>query len=361
MSRILFLVPYPLRQSPSQRFRFEQYLPLLKAAGHAVMIQSFLPADKWRLFYQSGHNVSKALMLVSGFIRRAGVLFTLGRFDYVFIHREAAPIGPPLIEWLIARVFRKKIIYDFDDAIWLTDKTNERWLERTLRSRSKVSSICRWSHAISCGNEYLRQYALRFNQNARLNPTTIDTENIHNRALHPLVDRTDNRILIAWTGSHSTLKYLYLLEAVLRNIQEKFSEVDLVVIADKPPKMDLPRVIFRPWSDETEIRDLLDADIGIMPLPRDEWSKGKCGFKALQYMALEIPAVVSNVGVNPDIIENGKNGRLCEGDEVWLTTLEELITNPEPRKRLGLAGRKKVVDQYSVSSNADNFLSLFVR
>lgn len=361
MPRILFLIPYPLNESPSQRFRFEQYFGLLEDHGYQLRIQSFLPPGKWRLFYQHGHTVRKALMMVNGFLKRTGVLLSLSRFDRVFIHRETAPIGPPIVEWVIAKVFRKKIIYDFDDAIWLTDKKNEPWLERNLRSRTKVSSICRWSHVISCGNEYLRQYALRFNPNAILNPTTVDTENVHNPAHHNNPAGTGERLLIAWTGSHSTLKYLYLLEKVLFDIQQKFDHVDLLVIADKPPEINLPRIVFRPWSNETEIRDLIGADIGIMPLPDDEWSKGKCGFKALQYMALEIPAVVSNVGVNPDIIENGKNGRLCEGDEVWLTTLEELITNPEPRKRLGLAGRKTVVDQYSVSSNADNFLSLFVR
>lgn len=148
---------------------------------------------------------------------------------------------------------------------------------------------------------------------------------------------------------------------MLREIQQKFAHVDLLVIADKPPEMNLPRVVFKPWSNETEIADLIHADIGIMPLPDDEWSKGKCGFKALQYMALEIPAVASNIGVNPQIIEDGKNGRLCHSDDAWLRALEELITNPALRKQLGLAGRQTVVDHYSVSSNSDNFLSLFVR
>lgn len=359
--RILFLIPYPPGESPSQRFRFEQYLGLLEDHGYQLRIQSFLPSGKWRIFYQPGHTVNKAFMIANGLIKRASVLFTLNRFDRVFIHREAAPIGPPVIEWIIGRIFKKKIIYDFDDAIWLTDKKNETALVKTLRSRSKVSSICRWSHTISCGNEYLRQYALRFNSNAFLNPTTIDTEQVHNRALHSHAGRPGERIMIAWTGSHSTRKYLYLLEAVLRGIQEKFSEVDLLVIADKPPEMNLPRIVFKPWSNQTEITDLAQADIGIMPLPDDEWSKGKCGFKALQYMALEIPAVVSNVGVNPEIIQDGKNGRLCDSTESWMWALEELITNPERRAQLGQAGRQTVSDYYSVSSNSENFRSILVR
>src|SRR5690606_20759282 len=157
------------------------------------------------------------------------------------------------------------------------------------------------------------------------------------------------------------LKYLYLLEKVLRDVQRKFVHVDLLVIADKPPEMHLPRIVFRPWSNETEILDLIQADIGIMPLPDDEWSKGKCGFKALQYMALEIPAVASNVGVNPVIIQDGRNGLLCANDGEWQSALEELITNPAWRKQLGLAGRETVTEHYSVSSNSENFRSLFVR
>lgn len=361
MPRILFLVPYPLKESPSQRFRFEQYLGLLAGEGYGMRIQSFLPERSWRVFYTPGNVFKKTGLLIQGFARRFFILFTIPSYDRIFIHRETAPVGPPVVEWLIAKVFRKKIIYDFDDAIWLTDKKKETRLEQALRCRAKVSAICRWSHVISCGNEYLRQHALRFNPNAVLNPTTIDTENVHNQALHNNINRTGERVLIAWTGSHSTLKYLYLLEGVLGDIQQKFAEVDLLVIADNPPEMDLPRILFRPWSNETEIRDLLEADIGIMPLPDDEWSKGKCGFKALQYMALEIPAIVSNVGVNPDIIRDGKNGRLCDSDEAWRIALEELITNPAQRKQLGLAGRQTVADRYSVSSNSDNFRSLFVK
>lgn len=361
MPKILFLIPYPLKESPSQRFRFEQYLDFLKTEGYSLHIQSFLPKRSWRIFYAPGNTFRKTGLLIRGFARRFLILFTIPLYDRVFIHREAAPLGPPVVEWIIAKAFRRKIIYDFDDAIWLTDKKNEPRLERALRSRDKVSSICRWSHVISCGNEYLRQYALRFNSNAVLNPTTVDTENVHNPALFHSPARTGERLVIAWTGSHSTLKYLYLLEKVLCDIQQKFLHVDLLVIADKPPEMNLPRIVFRPWGYETEISDLIDADIGIMPLPDDEWSKGKCGFKALQYMALEIPAVVSNVGANTDIIQDRKNGRLCESDEDWATALEELISNPELRKQLGEAGRQTVSSYYSVSSNSENFLSLFVR
>jgi glycosyltransferase involved in cell wall biosynthesis len=101
------------------------------------------------------------------------------------------------------------------------------------------------------------------------------------------------------------------------------------------------------------------ADIGIMPLPDDEWAKGKCGFKALQYMSLEIPAVVSPVGVNSEIVENGVQGFWCLSESEWFTRLEQLILNPEERKQMGRLGRQKVIQRYSVRSNTATFLSLF--
>nr|PZN48520.1 MAG: group 1 glycosyl transferase [Bacteroidota bacterium] len=357
--KILFIIPYPPGESPSQRFRFEQYLDILKQRGHTLYLAPFLPPQRWRLFYQRGNTFARIGMIFRGFARRVGLLLSASQYDRVFIHREAAPVGPPIIEWFLAKALRKKIIYDYDDAIWMTDKINESTLERTLRWRSKVSSICRWSHKVSCGNEYLRQYALRFNANAILNPTTIDTEGLHNPSVQQPAAKDSHQIVIGWTGSHSTLKYLYLLKDVLLQVQEKFPEASLLVIADRPPEFQLPRLIFREWSPETEIADLMTADIGIMPLPDDEWSKGKCGFKALQYMALNMPAVASPVGVNTTIIQHMENGCLCRTDDEWLAALEMLIADAELRKRLGRAGRQTVIDRYSVSSNTSTFLSLF--
>lgn len=357
--KILFLIPYPPGESPSQRFRFEQYLDLLRNQGHTVRLAPFLPPQRWRLFYQPGNTLARVDMILRGYLKRIGLLPSAAAYDRIFIHREGAPLGPPIIEWFLAKVLGKKIIYDFDDAIWMTDKTRETPLERLLRWRSKVASICRWSHKVSCGNEYLLAYALRFNPSAFLNPTTIDTERLHNPSrLHPH-EKDPERIVIGWTGSHSTLKYLYLLKDVLTRVQQTFPAVAVLVIADKPPELPLPGLIFRPWAPETEISDLMMSDIGIMPLPDDEWSKGKCGFKALQYMALGIPAVASDVGVNSTIIQHMKNGCLCKSDDEWVAILGTLIKDAALRKRLGIAGRRAVIGRYSVSSNASNFLSLF--
>lgn len=356
--KILFLVPYSLQGAPSQRFRFEQYFFILKKAGFSYEVRPFLTSQNGQVFYKSGKLLEKVVALLTGTINRVAMLSGIIRFDYVFIHREVTPIGPPIFEWIIAKVLRKKMIYDFDDAIWLTDKTSESRLEKVLRWRGKVASICRWSYKVSCGNQYLVKYASQFNANVVINPTTIDLEHVQkfdeSRAL-----LLDDRVVIGWTGSHSTLKYLKLLEPVLQIIEKRYPNVSIQVIADRKPDLALERLHFIPWSKETEISDLHAITIGIMPLPDDEWTKGKCGFKALQYMSLAIPTIASPVGVNTTIIQHGVNGMLAQTESDWLEALAYLIESPAERKRQGGAGKQTVTQHYSVSSNTDRFLSFF--
>jgi glycosyltransferase involved in cell wall biosynthesis len=166
-------------------------------------------------------------------------------------------------------------------------------------------------------------------------------------------------VIIGWTGSHSTLKYLQDLEAVLLDIEKAYPEVTFWVISDGKPGLSLPRLVFRPWSVETEIADLRQFDIGIMPLPDDLWANGKCGFKALQYLALGIPAVVSPIGVNKFIVEPGVEGFLALNPNEWRGALVRLIEDPDLRNSFGHNGRAKVVQHYSVISRASTFLRLF--
>ncbi len=355
--KILFLVPYPLNEAPSQRFRFEQYFTILKNKGHQIQTQSFLSASNGRLFFRPGHPVQKLWVVLTGLSKRIYALGIAPSFDFIFIHREATPLGPPIFEWIIGRVLRKKIIYDFDDAIWLTDRVDEPASLKFLKWRHKVKNICRWSYKISCGNEYLRGYALEFNSNTIYNPTTIDCESNNSQRHHQ--KKINEQLVIGWTGSHSTIKYLQRIELVLQKIESQFPHVSFLVIADQPPALQLNRLTFVKWNAGTEVEDLLNMDIGIMPLPDDEWAKGKCGFKALQYMALQIPTVASPVGVNVEIIEHGKNGLLASSEEEWTLALQKLIEDKTLRDQLGKNGRETVIKSYSVVSNSSTFLSLF--
>jgi glycosyltransferase involved in cell wall biosynthesis len=356
-TKILFLLPYPLAQSPSQRFRFEQYFQILRLNRISFQTQSFLNKDEWKIFYSPGNSIKKFVALLAGFLKRFAILFTLRRFDFVFIHREVTPVGPPFFEWLIARVFKKKIIYDFDDAIWLTDRKQEGIALRILKWRNKVSSICKWSYRVSCGNEYLCEYAREYNKAVTRIPTTIDTVGLHNPDLFK--KESGGEIIIGWTGSHSTMKYLKDLENVLCRLQEKYPNVLVWVISDRIPNLQIPRLSYKQWSLNSEIKNLAQFDVGIMPLPDDQWAKGKCGFKALQYLALRIPCVVSPVGINTEIVIPGKEGFHAKTEDEWIEKLSILIEDHKLRNQMGNNGRKKVEAYYSVVSNTDFFLSLF--
>jgi glycosyltransferase involved in cell wall biosynthesis len=352
--KILFVVPYPLGRSPSQRFRFEQYFRVLSNAGGHYTVKSFYDDAGWSSLYSRGNGLKKLYFVVRGLLIRTALLFRLNPYQFIFIHREAAPVGPPFFEWAAAKIWGKKIIYDFDDAIWTTDNLFESPWAKMIRWRSKTAFICKIASVVSCGNEYLATYAKRFNSSVVINPTTIDT------TYHlPARKISGNKTVIGWTGSHSTLKYLDKVIPAIAKLERVFPDLVFRVIADADPQFQLASFQFIRFTEEHEIDDLSAFDIGIMPLPDDEWAKGKCGFKALQYMALDIPAAASPVGVNTSIIKDGTNGFLCATTDDWIAKLTALINDLSLRKQIGKAGRKTVEENYSVNSNSSNFLCLF--
>lgn len=358
-NNILIFAPYPQGEAPSQRFRFEQYVKILEAHQFETTFIPFLPAKGWEVLFKDGKIITKLYYFSKGFVTRILSLLSVRRFDFIFIHREATPIGPPIVEWIIANVFKKKIIYDFDDAIWLEDPEEKGTLKAWLKCKWKVAKICKWSYKVSVGNEYLAGYAGRFNKNIVVNPTTVDTEGYHNPALFDApVQAHDEKVVIGWTGSHSTLHYLKDIIPVIKRL-ESFYGFTFLVIANKQPSFKLNSLKFIKWSKPTEIQDLMPIDIGIMPLTDDPWSKGKCGFKAIQYLALGKPALVSPVGVNQKIVQHGVTGFHCQIVEEWKSKLELLLNDAALRKQMGKEGRKFVENNYSASSNTDNFLSLF--
>ncbi|MTI19522.1 glycosyltransferase, partial [Fulvivirga sp. RKSG066] len=176
-----------------------------------------------------------------------------------------------------------------------------------------------------------------------------NTKNGHINALKPV---------IGWTGTHSTLPYLQNIISAIREL-EKEIDFTFLIIANKKPDIELDSLQFIKWSKSTEITDLIKTDIGIMPLTDDLWSKGKCGFKALQYLALEKPALVSPIGVNKHIIQEGVTGFFCVSKDDWKNKLRQLLSDHSLRNAMGKRGREFVKKNYSVDSNSINFLSLF--
>lgn len=248
------------------------------------------------------------------------------------------------------------LIFDFDDAIWLEDSSNHQGLLGRLKNPGKTSEIIALADKVIAGNTFLAEYASKFNLHSQIIPTTIDTD------WYIVKEKiADSKIVIGWSGSFSTIKHFEQIVPLLCKIKNKYGEkVSFKVIGDATylsSELDIQGI---KWQANTEVQDLQDIDIGIMPLPDHDWTRGKCGLKGLQYMGLAIPTIMSPVGVNTEIIEDGVNGFLAETHDNWLDKLSQLIESAELRKKLGEAGRATVVARYSVKANKEKYLSLFV-
>lgn len=352
--KILFLTPYPHAAAPSQRFRFEQYYEALEKNGIEYDNIPFWSENAWRILYTKGNITKKVLRLLNGLLKRLFLFFSLGKYDYVFIHREIDPLGIALFPWLYAKLAGKKIIFDYDDAIWIPNASESNRAFMKFKNWNNTRNLCRHAYKVSAGNEYLCDYARSVNSNVVYNPTTIDTVGLHNQ----LKNQDTETFVIGWTGTHSTIKYL---EDILPVFEKLATQIpfELAVICDKKPNFNYPFLRFIPWNKPSEIDDLLNFNIGLMPLTEDKWSEGKCGFKALQYMSLGIPALVSPVGVNTQIVEHGMNGFICKNNVEWETYILQIYRDRNLLKSLSEKTRQKIENNYSVLSNTQNFIGLF--
>ncbi len=344
--RVLFVAGHRLNRAPGQRFRFEQYLDHLRGEGFACELSPLLTADDDKIFYGRAPAFRKALVLARGAVRRVRDVRRARGFDIVFLQREAFFGGWPLFE----RAFKAagaRLVLDFDDAIWLLDvsEANRRygWLKRP----QKTAEIARMADLVIAGNSFLRDYALEFNPNTIVIPTTIDTQS-YQRQVPP---RTSDTVCIGWTGSTTTIPHFETGAPYLREIKAKYGDrVRFRVVGDASYRNQALGVQGEAWNAAAEVETLSDMDIGIMPLPDDVWSKGKCGLKGLQFMGLEIPVVMENLGANREIVTDGTDGFLASGPAAWVSKLSALVESPELRLRVGMAGRKRVEACYSVAS-----------
>lgn len=315
--------------------------------------------EGWSNFYE-GNVFKKTLLLSTGFFKRFAHVFKAKDFDFIFIHRELFPIGFPIFEWIIVNISKAKIVYDFDDAIWKEDPNEKGSLKGYIKYKSKIAFIIKNSFVISAGNQYLADYANQYCDYVKINPTTVDTMKLHNPALNRHKDPISSESIpsIGWTGTHSTIHYLTSIVPVLKRLSSEYS-FKFIVISNQCPNFDLNNMEFIKWSKDTEVEDLMKIDIGIMPLTSDPWSKGKCGFKALQYLSLQKPALVSPIGVNAKIVQHGLTGFHCNTEEDWYKYISILFNHKDLGIKMGRKGRAFVKEFYSVESNKENFLSLF--
>jgi glycosyltransferase involved in cell wall biosynthesis len=344
--RVLAIVPNLYDTSPGQRFRIEQWEPLLRERGVEITYAPFLDEQLSAMLYHQGEMGKKLKHVMRGFGRRLSVVRSARDFDAVYIFREAALFGPPIFERMIKRM-TTPFIFDFDDAIFVSYRSPSNGYLSYLKFAAKAGTICRLASHVMVGNPYLAEYSRQFNANVTVVPTTIDLDK------YRVSERGGDagRVVIGWTGSFSTVQHLDTLRGALQKLaqHEKFR---LRVIGTPEYQLDGVEIEATDWRADTEVADLRSCDIGIMPLPDDAWSKGKCGLKALQFMALGTPTICSPVGVNTDIIQDGENGFIADTEDDWVEKLRSLIRSRALRERLGRAGRATVEQKYSATVQA---------
>jgi glycosyltransferase involved in cell wall biosynthesis len=343
--KVLALVTSPVDMSPGQRFRVEQWASYLKRDGVSVTFAPLLSAADAAILKQRGQLVRKTLSLFRSFVRRFGQVRDARRYDLVYIHRETSLVGPAVFERLLHSM-RVPSVFDFDDAIWVRYVSPANSVFSFLRCPGKTATTCRLSRAVIAGNRYLAAYAGRFSESVHVVPTTIDTLRCRPRAAP-----RNSQPVIGWTGSFSTVRYLDLIRPALERLRLElpFRFVTVGATGFRPDGVEVEE---RPWSPDRELDALADVDVGVMPLTDGPWERGKCGFKALQYMALGIPPVVSPVGVNTEIVCNEQNGLLASSPEDWERSLARLLRDAESRQRIGAAGRSTVERRYSAQVHA---------
>jgi len=344
--RILALVAYPLDQAPGQRYRIEQWASYLEREDIDVVFRPFASQRLAESLYRPGHYVTKTLEMARCFVRRFRDVRSCGEFEAVYLHREASLIGPALLERLV-KARNARLVYDFDDAVWLPYVSPRNRYLSYLKVPGKTAAICRMARAVIGGSEYLAAYARRYNDVVFVVPSTVD------RAVYrPRPDGREREMpVIGWTGSHSSAQYLHIVERPLRSLAERY-RFRFVVIGTEQVEIQGVDIETRPWRSETEVPDLWDLDIGIMPLPDDPWTRGKCAMKAIQYLGVGIPAVVSPVGANREAVRHGENGFWAASDGEWVTYLGRLLEDSDLRNRMGEAALATVDRDFSAEVQA---------
>lgn len=298
--------------SASSRYRALQYFPLLQQAGFAAAHTA----------------VSGGVSAYLSALRSAAVA------DIVVVLRKTFPA--PIL-WLLRRL-SDKLVFDFDDAIFCN--TDGSPSATRMRRFAATAGAC--DHILA-GNGFLARQAARFNPAVTVIPTCVDARRYSAEAGKP-----EGMIDLVWIGSRSTRKYLLEALPALRLASASTPRLRLKIIADFDlPDAGLPTLAV-PWRSATEATELASAHIGIAPMRDDDWSRGKCALKILQYMASGLPVVSSNVGANAEVVDHGKTGYLVNSDEQWCARLVELAGDADLRHRFGEEGRRRVESDYSV-------------
>jgi L-malate glycosyltransferase len=339
--KILILCPYPKDTTAGQRLKYEQYIADWEAQGIQVDVSSFMSDSFWEIVYQPNKGLAKALKTFQGYLSRITDLFKVPSYDVVYIFMYVTPFGFAGYERIV-RLLAKKVIYDLEDNLLLGPVKNG--FKDLIRGVEKTKYLIRTSDSVITSSPKLNDQCLKINKfkNCTYISSSIDTD----RYVARNVDTSDRKMTIGWTGTFSTLPYLRLLEDVLRKVYQ-IIPFKLVVICDADYELEGVEVESIRWKKETEIEDLQKIDIGVYPLPFNDWVSGKSGLKAIQYMAMSIPSVSTKISTVETFINHNENGMLVVSDQEWIDALVDLLSNPEKRTKLGIAGKATLDARFS--------------
>lgn len=352
--KVLGLAPYPI-ESASTRYRLEQFVVPLAERGITLTVSPFLNSHLFTSLYKRGRKLRTAMGMLHSALKRFDDVAMARKFDVVFVQREAMMFGPPVIEWLMNKAGKRPMVLDLDDATYIsyTSPTYGR-LASSLKWFGKTDDLIRWAKIVICGNRTIAEYVSSKGTQARIIPTVVSME--HFRPASPEIERAPP--VLGWIGTHSTFKYLERIFPALQELARTVS-FRLKIVGAGVDKIEVPGVEIEnlSWSLEREIEDFQSFDIGLYPIDTklyaDNWATGKSGFKAIQYMAVGIPYVVSPVGACMEIGEQGVTHLFASTQAEWTEALKDLLENRERRKRMGDAGRRHAVEHYSVPLQAD--------
>lgn len=323
--KLLVLTNNPDR--PSFRQRIEVYLDILQRNGIKCEV----------------------VRLPAGTFARCRLLKRSADFDAVFLQKKRLN----LIEAPLLHRYAGKIIYDFDDAVMYNPAAPERYsLLKSVRFRLTVGL----ADLTIAGNPYLAEHARKFGTKVEVLPTGLNT----NEYEIPATPKTDGKVRLVWIGSRSTLRYLAEITPALEQIGSRYENVILRMVCNDFIDLDKMSVENCLWSEQTQIADLVTSDIGLAPLPDNRFTRGKCGFKILQYASAGLPVVASPVGVNRDYVRDNVTGYLASDAEEWVDRMSRLVENAQLRKNMGQSARKSV-KRFDVSVIGEQLAALILQ
>jgi len=356
MKKILFICPYPYGVAAGQRLKFEPHYSRLREKGYEVKIHSFMHKKLWSKVYKKGYVFTKIFWTLIGFLRRITLIFSLRNYDCVYIFMTVFPFGPPILERMY-RFFSKKIIYDLEDDMFIDEpEKEENRIASFFKSKSKYQFLVSSSDHVITSSPFLTKKCedISKKKHAHFIAPTLEIDRFSEK---PIVQDNNEKVVIGWTGTVGSKVFVDEFIPILEKLHD-ICDFKLMVIGNFEMTHSFLDLEMVQWNAYDEVSQLHNFDIGIYPLPSNDWIGGKSGLKALQYMSIGIPPVCSAVGNVLNFIENDEDGILIYNEDDWLLNLESLVRDKKKRQNMGKKARIKFLKDFSQESIFQQYFDL---